>query len=350
MPKHQIFLVHGIGNYEPGWSGRLEKQFRGLFEQYPSLKNDRIGDAFDFKEVTYSQVFEKWQQQWRDDANSLAGKLVGLELGSAQKLIQLGGAPAGDKFWQTHVLDVVMYRFLMAVTQEVCLEVQSQILGHLRSFSDPPLYSIVAHSLGTAVAYESMHALVNGTPVLPSTFRPVNFCALANTARLLWGRGGDEYTSKLGPSFMEDAGMCVWFFDAGHKLDPVWQVKPFHKPPTSWFPHPGSAAEVYTHCELPVADVQDLNVHAFEHYLGHPSIHVPILRALAGFDGAISKQEETAALQAWRKKTLPATALKKAQTSLQALLTGSSEDWKKEVQMLLDLRKLIGNQADGETA
>jgi hypothetical protein len=352
MPKHQIFLVHGMGEFEPGWSGAIQLQFKALFEQYPSLSADRIGDAFELKELNYAQVFEKWRKQWREDANAAAGALtaVGLDSGEAQKLVKLAGAPTGNSFWQTHVLDVVFYRFLLPISQEVCRELQTQILGHLDAFADPPLYSIVAHSLGAAVAYEAMHAMLTESPPLPSTFRPINFCAISNPARLLWGRGGDVYTPTLGPSFMEEDGMCMWYFDAGHQLDPVCRVMPFHKPPPRWFSRPASAGEVYAHCMLPAGDVQALNIHALEHYLGHPSVHVPMLRSLAGFDGAISKQEENAALLAWRKKTLGAAALKKAQASLQAIATRQTDDWESEVGMLLDLRTLVGNRADGETS
>lgn len=355
MAKHQIFLIHGMGEFEPGWSGAIEQQFRALFDQYPTLKADGFVDFFEFKEICYGQVFEKWRAQWRADAAASAAALnaAGLDSGASKTLVELAAAPSGSSFWQTHVLDVAFYRFLMPMAQEVWREVQTQIMGHLDSFTASPSYSIVAHSLGSAVAYETLHAMITGTPSLPSSFRPVNFFAVSNTARLLWGRGGDLYTPTMGPSLTDHRGMCLRFFNFRHALDPVCNVSAFHRPPDRWFSEVAGRNEVYFDVNLPAADLQMANVHALQHYLGHPLVHVPMLRRLAKMQSVISNDEAKAALADWRGKTLATTARQKAVAKLEALAVDASAGWTSEIEMLLGLRSwllsMAGALADGES-
>lgn len=357
MPRHQIFLVHGMGEFEPGWSDGIVQQLGGLFDSYPVLKEEGWREFFEFKELRYDQVFEAWRQQWRDDAASVAGTLTQLKLdsGAARHLVDAARAPTGNSFWQTHVLDVVGYRYMLAVAQEVWRELQTQMLAHLQSFPSLPDYSVIAHSLGSAVAYEALHAMISATPSLPSGQRPVHFLAVSNTARLLWNRTADVYDKKVGPSVTDHQGLCNHFMNLRHELDPVCQVQSFHPPAPRWFSEPSTAERVYTDVLLPAADIssQQPNIHSMEHYLSHPLVHVPLLRRLAGADSVISTRQANQALDEWREGRLLDQKAATWQQQLKNLAAGESTGFASELRMLIGLRELLaslpGRKADGES-
>jgi hypothetical protein len=356
MPKHQIFLVHGMGQFERGWSSSTADLLNRVFDDYEVGKELRLSDSYDFPEITYSSVFEKWREQWKEDAADLAGKLKtgGLEASIADDLADVAQSASGEGFLRTHVLDVLFWRFIRQMAEEVTLEVLTQMDKHLKKFgSEPVRYSVICHSLGTSVMYESLHAGLTDSQPLLSSRLPQAFVAVSNCARLLWGKGADFYTSRMGPSPLDHKGMCNRFLDFGHELDPVWQVKPFYKPqelpPLSWFPNP-SAQKAFFHDEIPADDIQDANVHALSHYLGHPTVHVPLIEALINESGAIADSERQAALAKWRANRLDDQLRNKAKKKLKALGKPAEDKWKEITATIQKLRESIANlqKADGE--
>jgi hypothetical protein len=360
MAKHQIFLIHGMGNFEPGWSAGIQKQLTALFGKYTALREEGAANDFEFQEINYNQVFEAWRSQWKEDAANASKGLVtdGLMDGSAAaQLVKLAGSASGGGFLRTHVLDVVGYRFLLPMAQEVWRSVQNQILGRLRALpkDDAIHYSIISHSLGTAVAYEAFHAMLTvgagetGAP-LGTAFRPDNVFMLSNVVKPLWNRGADVYQPVMSPSLSVDTGWCFRMANFSHTLDPFARLDRFN-PPDDWFAHMAPKTRVYQDVTIPAADLQDPNVHSFEHYLSHPMVHVPMLRTLAGFQEAVSPDELTNSLAQWRSKSLTKTALANAQSKLKAMATSNTTKWSKEIDMLVALRELVlaSKLKDGES-
>jgi hypothetical protein len=359
MSKHQIFLVHGMGNFEAGWSEVVRKRLLDALAEYPTLHDAGFADGLEFKEILYNDSFEAWRTQWREDANAATNALtaVGASSEAVKGLVAAAGAPGGGGFIATHVLDVVAFRFLMPIAQTVCRAVQTQILGHLKAFpaNDIPRYSIIAHSLGTSVIYETYQQMltqvIDGSLLTPA-FRPDNVFMVANTGKLLWNRGGGTaYPSVLSPDLIDNRGLCFRFATFRHALDPVPAVDRFN-PPDDWFAPSAPRSVVYRDDVIPGGDVQNINVHAFEHYLSHPIVHVPILRMLTGFDKGISKAEVDAALQKWRADTLPAQKLAKAKAELSAIaVNAATQKWADEIAMLKAIRDIASRSSlrDGET-
>lgn len=353
MPKHQIFLVHGMGQFERGWSASTAKLLTKVFGAFPVPKAIRLDDAFDFPEITYSKVFDKWRSQWKADAASIAGQLAtgGLVSSIADDLGNVATSASGNNFLQTHVLDVLFWRFIRQMAEEVTLEVLTQIDQHLKTFGNEPVeYSVICHSLGTSVMYESMHAGLTDTKPLLSSRLPDHFVAVANCARLLWGKGGDIYATQMGPSPFNHKGMCNRFLDFGHALDPVWQISPFHDPPNSWFPEPALRERTYYHDVIPTEDIQDPNVHSLAHYLSHPAVHVPLIRSFIGDESAVTPDQYEHALDAWRADRLGKKALKDAKQKLNALGQPQQDDWNAIAATFVKLRQTIAGAkpADGE--
>lgn len=357
MANHQVFLVHGMGNFETGWSEAVRKRLTDAFKLYPKLNDNGFLNDIDFKEITYNDSFEEWRQQWKQDAEAAAASLTAVQADSqaVKNLISAAGAPGADSFLASHVLDVVAFRFLGPIAQTVCRSVQSQILGHLRSFpaNDVPRYSIVAHSLGTSVVYESFQAMltqsVDGSQLTPA-FRPENVFMLANTAKLLWNKGGSAYPAVMSPDLMDNRGLCFRFANFRHALDPVPAVDRFN-PPDDWFSPTAPKANVFRDDIIPADDIQDINVHAFEHYLSHPIVHAPILRTLTGFDNGISKAEFDESVKNWRAQRLAVQKLNKAKAQLQQLGVKATQDWAREIDMFKAIRQLVSasTMRDGES-
>lgn len=310
MAKHIVFLVHGMGNFEPGWSHDIVKRFKAQCNDYQSLKASRAIEMFEFKEVNYNSTFESWRTQWRTDAAAAAKAIVasGLKGGAANDLAKLAAAPADDGFWRTHALDVMMFRYSLQVAEEVGRVFETQILSALRtSPGDLPGYSIVAHSLGTSVIYESLHRMLTSPTGLPSAFRPVNMFMISNTARLLWNRGGSCFSDVMAPDISDDIGSCTRLMDVSHALDPVCAVEPFNPPPADWFGPTAPPPSTYRHVGIDAGDVQSPNVHALEHYLGHPEVHLAMMDWLTQGAFPATDDERKNALARWRGSALMAS-------------------------------------------
>jgi len=355
MAKHQIILIHGMGNFEAGWSGDAQKILVDKMNSYDNVKQGNFAAGFEFKEVTYSDVFEAWRQQWKTDAQAAAKSLTDLKLdsGAAEKLVGLAALPTGDDFWRTHVLDVVMYRYLMPLTEAVRRSVQTQIVGHIDSFpvNDRPRYSVVAHSLGTAVMYETYHAMLTDPGGLPGAYRPENFFAVSNVIKPLWNRGGTCYPLSLGPNLSDADGLCYRWGNFGHALDPFCNFDRFDPPDSSWFASSGPADAVYKNIVLPAEAIQNWNIHALEHYLGHPSVHVPLIRMLTAFDDIISDAELNDAATAWQNAALSEIERQATQAFLDKLNAPGSAGFVNEIDSILAFRDRVvkSGPTDGES-
>lgn len=359
MSKHQVFLVHGMGNFEPGWSLALQGEIRKTFGSYKSVAALALVDRFEFVEVTYNDVFEKWRKQWKEDADAAAKLATGLQLdaGVASKLVTLAKAPTGDSFFQTHVLDVVMYRYLKQFSAEVCQSVRKQILDRLNAFpkGQLPSWSAVAHSLGTSVLHDTLHAMFTqpvDNELLGDAYMPAYLFMVANVGKVLWNRGGDFYSSVVRPHVVDTMGLCWRYGNFDHQLDPFTHVDGFD-PPSSWFPAGVARDRIYADITIPKDDIQELNVHSLSHYWSHPDVHVEIIRSLLDIPEIISSAEHSTALTAWRKNTLKANSKSKAQTELLALLAKKKTPWASVVQRLVDFRSAVLaeglNATDGES-
>lgn len=353
MPKHQIFIVHGMGQYTADWSKSTVEILQKQFGAYPMAKALEMDTAFEFAEINYSTVFDKWREQWANDAQTKSNQLLegGLSGGVIDELNNAASVASGDHFFQTHVLDVLFFRFIAQMAEEVTLEVLTQMDKHLSKFGhDPVDYSIVCHSLGTSVAYQALHAGLSDPNSLLRSRLPVNFISVANCAKLLWGRRGDVFTPTMGPSSFSHRGMCDRFLNFGHELDPVWQVDAFHAPPDRWFWEPAQRALTYQHALLPAEDVQKENIHSLSHYLSHPLVHVPIIHALAKSPNVVTAKQLNKALIDWRQQRLQLQALNKVKAQYRALGKPASDDWKAIGRMLVGLRQYLATlpKEDGE--
>jgi hypothetical protein len=185
---------------------------------------------------------------------------------------------------------------------------------------------VIAHSLGTAVAHDSIHLLGTrrwgnaASPFHPSHWRFQHVVMLANTSRLLQtptAEAAPAYTSIVRPGPVEDpASYCGSYLNVRHGFDPVARPRRFD--PVGW------RKEFST---LVVDHFRDPNVHGFSHYLQSPRVHVPILRRLTR-SSAVTPEEEVGAIEAFPQFDT-AGAVERARAhllDLQAVALGAGDD------------------------
>jgi hypothetical protein len=347
MAKHQVFLIHGMGEFEAGWSLQMQAEMRKSFNAYEKVKEAGLADRFELVEIAYDAVFEDWRKMWKEDAEAAAkaAKLLGLDSGVADTLVSLAQSTNGDDFARTHIVDVVMYRYLRQVQEQVNQRVRKQIVERLDAFpkGDLPQWSAVAHSLGTAVLHDTLHAMftqpVEGV-LLGDAYMPAYLFMIANVGKVLWNKGGDFYNSVVKPHPVDTMGVCWKYDNFLHALDPIPQVDPFD-PPASWFPPNIPRERVFANVVLPKDDVQDLNVHALSHYWSHPAVHVEIIGTLTDMPELITQKEYNAALKKWRDDRLATKKRNEVRAALQAYLDKQTAPWSKVVERIFEFREAI---------
>lgn len=291
--KHLLFLVHGMGKHGDDWSVGMQNAIRAAYESYANLANFDFDTFFEFAPLGYDQHFDDLRKQWADQANSLLQFLEPLaakgELDAVNKTItKLARGSQGfgkDDFARTHLLDVFLYRFATQSRHTVRTKVQDQILEKIKQLDkkSPIRWSVIAHSLGTAVAHDALHemftAKIKNAPDLVGLTYPNALVMLANVSRLLES-DIDVFTSVVAPGAPDSPRFAVrQYVNAFHEFDPIAAAGPFD--PVSTWPAPGVRdAGLYT--SVRISDIEELNVHAAEHHIRNPRVHVPMLNAILG--------------------------------------------------------------------
>ena len=349
MAKHIIFLVHGMGDFKDGWSqsasGDYSKSIQALIKagymSWPQVSWIDFEQNFEFCEINYNTKFEQLRKQWKDNTNELnaALKAVGVAGGVIKKFSDLAAAPTKNSFQNTHILDVVLYRLVRQMTGTVRSSVITRILDRLeQQYQEQGRYSwsIIAHSLGTAVVHDSLHAMYaterkkDGEKLsrLKSITYPRSVTMLANVSRVLES-DYKVYDSMVAPGASTNANsICDLYLNVRHEWDPIPAVRKFD-PPDQW-PTPQvrakdkyrnvilrSIAAVPADAEKPDARV----VHDFEHYLSSPKCHGALACALSGDFNHIAEADILARHQsyaakintAWQNKVIDKLVKKKLQ-------------------------------------
>src|SRR5579871_1948386 len=128
--KHAVFLVHGMGVYQPGWEKTVVESITAAYNKYEFLKKVDIGDRFEFVPVGYDDIFQEIVKNWGDNAAILAKLPAGMVPADVQRLtswMQSAGELKNNFLW-THAADVLLYRAFRLVRERVCASVATQII------------------------------------------------------------------------------------------------------------------------------------------------------------------------------------------------------------------------------
>ncbi|MBF0357994.1 MAG: hypothetical protein HQL70_05255 [Magnetococcales bacterium] len=332
--KHIIFLVHGMGKHEDKWSEKPEKT---LTSAYDALKPEgtEFADYFEVCEITYDHIIDEWRQQ---NANNMdaAFKVLGDQGASSSflsSLRKMGDATTSDTFFNTHIIDVVFYRYINQFQELIRLEVAKQIVAKLDKSSQVVKreWSIVGHSLGSIVVHDTLQRMFGGTSfgevgvdrLNPGDLGPKVCLMVANVSHVL-SNDFDVYNSIVRPHTDPHQGAVEYYLSARHEIDPIASIFPFNPNITSWLdpatrskPH-----ERYQNLVLPWDDITNANIHSLSHYFKNPRLHVPFFRALIGDRDWIMDYEQDIAHEKYRGGVL-AQELVKLKAKFEPLAKGN---------------------------
>ena len=307
MTKQTLIVVHGMGVHKPApfkkeVVGALKKAF-GLYE---SLKNKNPVDEIDVSVFVYDKLFERHRAAIDADEDLLNA----LRAVSGEFAI-LGDAAAGinaldaslkeDRFFNTHWLDVVLYRYTL-LSEAIRIRLGALIADAVAKKGSSNVH-VLGHSLGTAVVHDTLAKLYGPEPeerkLSNDQSRLGSVHMVANVSRLL------QTFRKVGSSEVRPGiGCCSFFCEYRHKLDPIPRFKPFD--PTNngqWVPHE-TWKKRYELIE-PSA-VTKANVHSLDHYLLDPMVHVPLFELI--LDHGLKAAEKRNAEKNFNKLTLAGRA------------------------------------------
>ncbi|MER3424020.1 MAG: hypothetical protein C4293_13125 [Nitrospiraceae bacterium] len=164
MAKHLLFLIHGIGVHEPEWGEELDgpiKTLQKVSEQYAYFQKpgQALSEKVEFIPIHYDEVFKEIISQWQQDAAAIdQWDVNGMLHGGLTWL-----ATASDqKVWWSHIADLAMYRFFPIYRQRVRSHVILQLAQRIEQAMNTEgsaTCSVLAHSMGTAVAHDCLHLL-----------------------------------------------------------------------------------------------------------------------------------------------------------------------------------------------
>ena len=287
MAKPLVLIVHGMGTHSA--ASVLEEFRRGIdlaLALYDDFTLADFDSAVDLQPVVYSDLIDDARHRIDRNAQSLSDALSGiggdlnLISGAAETVNDVDRELGGDDFFNTHWLDVLLYRFTL-LSEPIQLTVAKAIADALDTQGRSPKdVHIVAHSLGTAVTHDALAKIYGahrfaepGVPSLnPRSSGLGSVHQVANVSRLL------ETFVQVNASLVRPGGRgCVGEFrEYRHQLDPFTVPRPFD---------PGNNGEWVSGSDfefryelLTASEVTQANTHALAHYLHNPKFHVPLLR------------------------------------------------------------------------
>jgi hypothetical protein len=260
---------------DAAWADEVIDCYKRAWNAMPSLKGRPIEQAIQFAPISYDPVFFSLTNAWNRDLGELE-KALGNEVWAEVEKFQ----PENDAFFWDNIVDVLLYRFSSQIFRAVRVRVLDDMIEVIREHLDAQgntqtKFSVMSHSLGTAVTNEALHYLatrdIDGRDVMrPEKFTFHRYFALANVSGVLWREERSIYdVTALRPPLAEAKGAVREMINFQHAADPF---------PAPCCFEPTWQAPGYRHVRI--EHVQDANVHGWTHYLAHPDVMGTVLRSL----------------------------------------------------------------------
>lgn len=328
----RLFVVHGMGEFDASWVDPLKDQIADIYGSYPTLASVPQADRFTIHPIRYDDVLSGFVKKWQADSKAISKLASEVGAGTAEAMVGWLKS-AGEGFQWTHAADVLLYRCFSDVREAVLVTVANQMVTVINADLNKGQecrWAVLAHSMGTSVAHDALHALWTTTFKDGSKFPPADVKAafvmmVANVSRLLQ-TDIDVLKSIVQPGTSADQTRgCLNFLTVRHALDPFTVPRKFD--PVEW--PDAKTVEQERYRSIRVQHFRDRNIHGFGHYLQHPAVHIPLMRLLANKKSVISAAEEKAAREAFTDlgdvpKELAIAELKR----LELLQPAQSDDWK----------------------
>ena len=201
--KPIVFLLHGMGkNAAASWHNKPVKVLNSALKFYPGLtfSSSSLGRRFDIVPLNYDEFFERRREMWADNFGRLLTEMKksdglsrSLSQTGAKRLARIHDSTTNDSFFNTHVLDVLIYRYTL-VGEQIRVSIAKQIAGALAEGINRPFH-FIAYSLGTSVLHDTLHKLYSGASwrnkkrirraFKPATMKADSVIMVANVSRVL---------------------------------------------------------------------------------------------------------------------------------------------------------------------
>lgn len=293
MAKRIVFVLHGIGEHGDDWGQPIADLLAKLWDETRGLRDMySFAERFEVVPLRYDQKFETLRKRWRNDWNSVSALLNATPgvPAAVHSFAEASFAPGTrQSFVTTHLLDLLLYRFVPSCREWICQSVALQIMEALsrNPQSANGEWTLIAHSMGTSVAHDALHGWLShewddvGVP--PEGFMKGRaLVMLANCSRLLErkgtdAKGWDVYRSRVRPG-VSTRGSFHNYLSVAHKLDPVPRPKLFEPIRNVW---PSTDPEDWQrYWEIRLSRVTDANVHDFAHYLRDPEVYLRLFELI----------------------------------------------------------------------
>ncbi|HEV3011396.1 MAG TPA: hypothetical protein VGX52_20440 [Burkholderiales bacterium] len=340
--KQALFVVHGMGDHdEKSWCNGFRKSIAEIYGRYEVAQFMPFAGQIDVKPLYYNDWFDDRRKQWKKAADEVIKVLQPLGRNGPQaiaKAMEWAASADKDEFLLTHVLDVLLYRFVPTIGDAVRSSVRKQLLEGMKGYER---WSVIGHSLGSSVLHDALVWMFD--PSSPASVKPEQHrfqavAMVANVSRVLesshlssehGGTRWDAYRSVVQPNVKVTKGVCDRFLNVWHTWDPVPLPKQF-KPQPDW-PDRATRDAGGKFLDIEIGELEasgDLaDVHDLEHYLRNPCFHIPLFRSLIPLEGLISPEEEHAAVKKHRAEHPRSKVLAKIDALKPFRLSDEEENW-----------------------
>lgn len=362
MDQH-IIIVHGMGEAK---KGDFKKTFKDSIKEALKLyeientwsNNEKFiigGNNIFLHEFAYNKFFNARRKLAKNAGETLDKKLPAiiddktLADQLASELVNMNEWLGSDDFFQTHWLDVLLYRYT-ADGQAIQVALAKEIARVLKigGVSTSNLH-VVGHSLGTAVVHDTLHKLYsegvklrkNSDPYKLGTDTKIDSVSMfANCSEVL-ARGLGPHHSKVKPG---DAGCVQNFFQFNHALDPIPRVMEFVPKDGGWVEDMSVLKRNFAYKEA--TDITAANVHDITHYLKDPENHILFMEMVMKISDQFTDAKIRKGIKAFKKDSLHGQA-EEIKSLLKDIMRGdvaSMKNLSKSVARLLRFVKSMGEE------
>ena len=337
MPKSTLILVHGMGKPSDEMFEEWEATLKAEYETYTD--KERVEDRFDCFSIEYDSVFEERRDQWNKQIDSILNSGVsGVDLPSKEELESI----TEDNFYTTHIQDVLLYKYVPQVAEDIRANVVAQLNDIIQEAHDSSNVSVIAHSLGTSVIHDAINALYetpdeNEEYLSPQVFRFHTIAMIANVSRTLETRW-EAFDSLVKPGWDNSENYVTdYFLSSSHKWDPLVCLRRFFAI-ENW---PDSKTVMQGRVEVVEPSIINrVNLHDFSHYIENPRVHIPLFRMLR-HPRFITKTEEAGAIQAYYDAS-PIGLWDEYRNELKSVMYGEADfSWERLFSVLKKYWKLV---------
>jgi hypothetical protein len=287
MANNLIILVHGMGTYKPGQMTTEVKKGLDQSLAFADLEFDYMQDV-EFYEHNYGIILDGIRKKESEALGEFSQ--LGINTDIIAKLTDYSTNLGGDKFFYTHLLDVIYYSMTMWGERLRSHFINDLIAKKQAGLFDGKRIHILGYSLGTALINDSLSKIYRSGDVDDQHFNTVHdkiekYWSIANVSRIIHEvndiNGADPKTNVV----TDNIGGCIKKMTvASHKYDPFMLVKRYKREPTNGrFHHPSGITQV--------------NTHDLTGYLAHPKIGLNLIYDLYSTESGIDADNLASAIQ-----------------------------------------------------